>query len=91
MPRLDLRLKHAWADRELDARIARVESEVRRIEHPIGPPVLVFNASTRIHQLSLNGAYAMLTAWGLRMAGVDVRYVACTEGMEQCILGIDPD
>ena len=92
IPRLDLRLKHALADRELDSKIRRTEQSVREVKQALGgPPVLIFNASTRIHRLSLNGAYALLAGWGLRLAGIDVRYVVCHQGMEQCILGTNPD
>ena len=50
-------------------------------------PVLFFNASTRVHTLSLNAAFSLLASWSVRLAGVSVRYVVCHSGMEQCILG----
>lgn len=55
------------------------------------PPVLFFNASTRIHRLSLNGAYSLLASWGLRAAGKPVRYLVCHAGMDQCVLGATLD
>ena len=92
IPRIDIRIKHAIADRELDARISDIESYVQGHESEANEgPVLIFNASTRIHRLSLNAAYGLLAGWGLRLAGTPVRYVVCHEGMEQCILGTDPD
>jgi len=48
---------------------------------------LFFNASTRIHRLSINAAVSLLASWGLRLAGVPVLYAVCQRGMEQCILG----
>ena len=92
IPRIDLRIKYAIADRELDARIRDIESYVQGNESETNEkPVLIFNASTRIHRLSLNAAYGLLAGWGLRLSGTPVRYVVCHEGMEQCILGTDPD
>ena len=92
LPQLRTRLKHTMANRELDSTIQRIELEVQAQEQLVSePPVFVFNASTRIHHLSLNGAYSLLAAWGLRLAGVDVRYLVCSEGMEQCVLGTHPD
>lgn len=52
-------------------------------------PVFIFNASTRIHRLSLNGAYGMLAAWALRAAGQDVKYLVCDRGLLPCVLGTD--
>ena len=92
IPRIDLRIKHAIADRELDARISDIESYVQGIESDTNDkPVLIFNASTRIHRLSLNAAYGLLAGWGLRLSGTPVHYVVCHKGMQQCILGTDPD
>ncbi len=54
---------------------------------PQGAPVLFFNASTRIHRVSLNAAYSLLASWALRLGGVPVRYVVCRQGMRQCMLG----
>jgi hypothetical protein len=50
--------------------------------------VLLFNASTRIHRLSLNGAFSLLTGWSLRAAGVPVRQIVCRGAMQQCTLGV---
>jgi len=53
--------------------------------------VLFFNASTRIHNISLNAAYAQLAAWGLRLSGINVSNFVCQAGMSRCVLGTDPD
>ncbi len=55
------------------------------------PPVIFFNASTRIWGLSQNAAFQLLTAWSLRMQGVPVVQFVCRRGMSRCILGTDPD
>ncbi len=73
----------------LRAQVARVRSylDSRPALADPGPPVWLFNASTRIHRLSLNGAYALLAGWSLQAAGVPVRQVVCRAGMLQCTLG----
>jgi hypothetical protein len=72
--------------------IARVERYLEGLpESPAssGPPVFFFNASTRIHRLSLNGAFSLLAAWGLRAAGHDARYLVCHRALHPCVLGTD--
>ena len=82
-----------WRERTInqamDAQIARVEASLEGVAENPSPssPVLFFNASTRIHRLSLNGAYSLLASWALRADGIPVKYVVCEQGMEQCILG----
>ena len=53
--------------------------------------VVSFNASTRIHGLSVNAAFAMLTGWSLRLQGVRVVNFVCKRGMPRCVLGTDQD
>ena len=76
----------------MDVQIARVEAHLNALqniqEHQA--PILFFNASTRIHRLSLNGAYSLLASWALRAQGHPVRYLVCQQGMVQCILGTHP-
>jgi hypothetical protein len=50
-------------------------------------PVVVFNASTRLDYTSLNAAYSLLSAWGLRLNGVPVVHFVCQQGMSRCLLG----
>ncbi len=50
------------------------------------PPVVFFNASTRIWGLSQNAAFQLLTAWSLRMQGVPVVQFACNGGLTRCVL-----
>ncbi len=74
----------------LGAQIDRVRTHLDScpVADESGGPVLLFNASTRIHRLSLNGAFALLTGWSLQAAGVPVRQVVCRAGMQQCTLGV---
>jgi hypothetical protein len=51
------------------------------------PPVVFFNASTRIRGLSLNAAFSMLSAWSLRLQGIPVVHFVCDRGMTLCVMG----
>jgi hypothetical protein len=52
-------------------------------------PVIVFNASTRLTNLSLNASFSLLTSWGLRLAGAPVIQFVCEQGMSRCVLGVN--
>lgn len=58
---------------------------------PNGAPVVFFNASARLGYLSQNAAFSLLSAWGLRLAGVRVVHFVCASGMSRCVLGTNPD
>jgi len=79
-------------DRKMDAQIARVEAYLSRFSIPKveSAPILFFNASTRIHRVSLNAAFCSLASWALRAKGYPVRHLVCRQGMLQCILGTQP-
>ena len=81
------RLERAAAARKIRRQVRRVESRLSERDETSGPPVLFFNASSRIHTLSLNAAFSLLAAWAVRLAGTPVRYVVCQRGLEQCVLG----
>jgi capsule polysaccharide modification protein KpsS len=59
--------------------------------NPDAPTVIFFNASARLGHLSQNAAFAILSAWGLRLAGVRVVHFVCNSGMTHCVLGTNPD
>ncbi len=73
----------------MGAQLARVEQYLSQV--PVRTddphPVVFFNASTRIHRLSLNAAFSLLAAWGLRAQGEPVLHIVCHAGMSQCVLG----
>jgi len=78
--------------RDLSTQIGRVEEYLGRQptkSHGGAGSVMFFNASTRIHRLSLNGAFSLLASWGLRAAGEEVKYLVCHAGMSPCVLGTD--
>ncbi len=87
-------LRQWKADRRLNCQVEKVDEYLNGLDglkNQRSAPVLFFNASTRIHRLSLNGAYSLLASWTLRAAGIPVRYVVCQRGMQQCILGTRQD
>ena len=49
-------------------------------------PVIFFNASTRLDYMSQNGAFSLLSSWGLRLAGTPVVHFVCQRGMSRCTL-----
>jgi hypothetical protein len=51
------------------------------------PTIVVFNASSRIYGISQNAAFTLLTSWGLRLAGIQVKHFVCKAGMSHCVLG----
>jgi hypothetical protein len=88
------RVQRIHADRQLKKQINRVEAYLQA--HAPFPnsevkPVLFFNASTRIHRLSINAAFGLLASWRIRRTGVPVLHAVCQRGMEQCILGTNRD
>lgn len=75
-------------DRRLLSLIKQVEdhSPVSNI-----PPVIFFNASTRLSGISLNAAFSLLSAWALRLSGVPVLNFVCDSGLSRCVLGTNRD
>jgi hypothetical protein len=92
LPAPSLYLRQWKADRRLNYQIEKIDAYLKGLDGLRDQrPVLFFNASTRIHRLSLNGAYSLLASWALRSAGIPVRYVVCQRGMQQCVLGTRQD
>ena len=94
LPVPSLYIKQWKADRKLNSQIEKVDEFLKKLDahkDQQSAPVLFFNASMRIHRLSLNGAYSLLSSWALRAAGIPVRHVVCHRGMQQCILGTHQD
>jgi hypothetical protein len=56
-------------------------------------PVVFFNASTRLVNISLNAAFSFLASCAVQLSGVPVVHYACQAGLDRCILGtnrLDP-
>lgn len=85
LSRLEIKLAN-WRQRRLIGRLAR-QVAIHARSDPALSPVVIFNASTRITGLSLNAAFALLTAWSLRLAGVPVIEFVCQAGLRPCVLG----
>jgi len=88
------RAERIFADQRITRQVQRVEAYLRDHAAEQGnqeQPVLFFNASTRIHRLSINAAIGLLASWGIRQSGVPVLYAVCQKGMLQCILGTNRD
>ena len=84
------RLRVARASARVARQVDHVESYLSSLEPravAVDDPVLFFNASTRIHRLSLNAAFGLLASWATRIEGVPTWHVYCHQGMQQCILG----
>jgi hypothetical protein len=77
-----------WRNHLLVIRMARqVAAHIPKTS--TAQPVAFFNASARITGMSQNAAFALLTSWSLRLAGVPVRHFVCQSGMSHCVLGTD--
>ena len=74
---------------KLRRNIARVNNQVVRNspEDSKQSPVLFFNATARIRDLSQNAAFSLLTSWSLELSGVPVIHFVCRKGMSHCVLG----
>lgn len=72
-------------------RIAALARGVAAQSDPQGRPIIFFNASARLGNLSQNAAFSLLASWGLRLAGVRIVHFVCNRGMSRCVLGTNPD
>jgi hypothetical protein len=77
--------------REVNLDVKRLASQVNARAHPDpdSKPVVFFNASARLVGISLNSAFALLTAWALRLQKVPMIQFVCHAGMSRCVLGTD--
>jgi hypothetical protein len=88
-PNLYARYGMKKEDLKRDWRLYQLNRQVANNAHPKqdNPTVGFFVASARLSGISLNAAYAYLTACGLQVAGIPVAYFACNAGMSRCVLG----
>jgi hypothetical protein len=64
----------------------------RKIAAEVNPdqsekPVVFFNASARLEGLNQNGAFNLISSWGIQLAGRQVYHFSCRSGMSQCVMG----
>lgn len=85
--------KESLSRRVNDTRIRDLARDVagRSVLNADEQPIVFFNASTRLGGLSLNAGFSLITAWGLRLAGIPVIHFVCKAGMSRCVLGTDRD
>ena len=55
------------------------------------PPVIIFNASTRLSGLSLNAGFSLITSLALQKNNIPTHHVYCDHGLCPCVLGTDRD
>jgi hypothetical protein len=86
---LDARIGRKLADWKRDWRLYRLNRQIanKARPKPENPTVGFFVASARLTGISLNAAFAYLTACGLQVADIPVVYFACRAGMSRCVLG----
>ncbi len=84
-----MRLNQRWLEYQNRGRIKRVSGQVAAYapHNTTEQPLLVMNVSSRLTGLSQNNAFTLLTAWGMRLAGVPVVHFVCQSGMSHCVLG----
>jgi len=66
-----------WIDRRRLSRLVR-QVKIHEYADVSQKPVIFFNVSSRIHNLSQNSAFSLLTGWGFRLAGLPVVNVVCS-------------
>jgi len=84
-------LRRRWSHAQSNAHIRRLNREIADNSHTSGPPVIFFNASTRLSGLSLNAAFGLTARWALNLAGTPVVNFACNRGLSRCVLGTNQD
>ena len=53
------------------------------------PPVIIFNASTRLSGLSQNAGFSLITSLALQKNHIPTHHVFCDHGLRPCVLGTD--
>ncbi len=82
--RIKLELTHRNTDRRLIAFSGEIAASA---PERTTAPVIFFDASTRLTGVSLNAAFAALSAWSLELKGVRVIHFVCQQGLAPCVMG----
>lgn len=83
----------AWQNNWRLVQISRKLTQNARLDASC-QPVVFFNASTRLFNVSLNAAFSFLASCAVQYAGVPVVHYACNAGLNRCVLGtnrLQPD
>jgi hypothetical protein len=76
----------AWLNNWRLMQVSRKITAHARLE-PGKAPVVFFNASTRLINISLNAAFSFLASCAVQLSGVPVVHYACHSGLKRCVLG----
>jgi hypothetical protein len=89
MSSLIVKIKKGVQKLRLFRRVSRLNRDIaaNAVTDRSQKPVVFFNASARLEGLNLNGAFNLITSWGVQLAGREVYHFACRAGMSQCVLG----
>ena len=59
----------------------------RQVPKAEGAPIIFFEASSSIDDLSWNSGFHLLSIWAFRLLGIPVQVFACKGGLTHCVLG----
>ena len=92
-PSLEARVRSKLSRFHANQRLNAISDRVFHLagDSAPGAPILFFNSSTRLSQVSQNAAFSLLTAWSLALDGHPVRFLTCKAGMTRCLLGTNPE
>lgn len=82
-------MRYRWVTLQNHRRIKKLAKDVQTravINHKV-KPVVFFNASARLTDISLNAAFSLLVSWSLRLAAIPVVNFVCQSGMSHCVQG----
>ena len=86
--RVENAIRRRWIHNRNDERIRTISRKVAQNAPTVAqPPVIFFNASTRLAGLSLNAAFSLISSWAVRLRGVRVIHFVCRSGLTRCMLG----
>jgi hypothetical protein len=88
-PRLSNQARLNWTAWQNNWRLVQISRKVTahaKLEAGC-QPVVFFNASTRLFNISLNAAFSFLASCAVQLSGVPVVHFACDAGLNRCVLG----
>jgi hypothetical protein len=93
LAKLQRRVMMWWSGIISNWRLIRLTRQVAGHSRPSSElkPVVFFNTSSRLTDMSLNAAFTLLTACGVQIVGVPVVYFGCQSGLSRCVLGTNRD
>jgi hypothetical protein len=89
LQKINNRARLKWAAWQNNWRLVQINRKVTahaKLEEG-RQPVVFFNASTRLVNISLNAAFSFLASCAVQFSGVPVIHFACNAGLNRCVLG----